>query len=113
MYMTNCLQAIIVICSDRGWLNSVLQAQLLLQMLVVGSWDDRDAPFLMLPGVTWHNMKFLLSGGQRAVRCVPELQALYCNKYSALVTALRDHFQLQQIREVSDCLYVKLTLTHY
>jgi Sec63 Brl domain. len=102
MNMTNCLQAMIVICSDRGWLNSALQAQLLLQMLVVGSWGNRNAPFLMLPGVTQHNLKFLLSGGRKSVRCVPELQTLYCNKYTALVTALRDQFHLQQIKEVSD-----------
>jgi len=113
MYVTNCLQAMIVICSDRGWLSSALQAQLLLQMLVVGSWGDRIAPFLMLPGVTPHNLKFLLSGGRRAVRCVPELQSLYCNKYTALVTALRDHFRLQQIKEVSDCMCIKLTLIQY
>lgn len=100
--MTNCLQAMIVICTDRGWLNSALQAQLLLQMLVVGSWGDGNAPFFMLPGVTQQNLKFLLSGGRKAVRCVPELHYLYCNKYTALVTALRDHFQLQQIKEVSD-----------
>ena len=110
LYMTNCVQAMIVICSDRGWLNTALQAQLLLQMLVVGSWGDGNAPFLMLPGVTRHNLKFLLSGGQRAVRCVPELQSLYCNKYTALVAALRDHFQLQQIKEVSDSMCIKLTV---
>jgi hypothetical protein len=99
----------VVICSDRGWLSSALQAQLLLQMLVVGSWGDRNSPFLMLPCVTQHNLKFLLSGGQKAVRCVSELQALYCNKYSALVTALRDHFQLQQIKEVSRHISIRLT----
>jgi hypothetical protein len=103
----------VVICSDRGWLNSALQAQLLLQMLVVGSWGDRNAPFLMLPCVTQHNLKCLLSGSQKAVRCVPELQALYCNKYVALVTALRDHFQLQQIKEVSDFIRIRLTLIQY
>jgi hypothetical protein len=100
----------IVICSDRGWLNTPLQAQLLLQMLVVGSWGDRNAPFLMLPGVTQHNLKFLLSKGQRAVRCIPELQSLYRYEYAALVAALRDHFQLQQIKEVSDCICIKLTV---
>jgi len=103
----------IVICSDREWLNSALQAQLLLQMLVVGSWSDIDAPFLMLPGVTRHNLKFVLSGGRRAVRCVPELHSLYYRKYIAFVTALRDHFQLQQIREVSDCMCIRLTLIKY
>lgn len=113
MYMINCLQAMIVICSDRGWLNSALQAQLLLQMLVVGSWGDRNAPFFMLPGVTRHNLKFLCSGGQKPVRCVPELHYLYCNKYTALVTTLRDHFQLQQIKEVSDCMYIRLSLVQY
>ena len=113
MYMTNCLQAMIVICSDRGWLSSALQAQLLLQMLVVGSWGDRNAPFFMLPGVTQHNLKFLLSGDRRAVRCVPELQSLYYNKYDALVTALRDHFNLQQIKEVSDTMCIKPTLIQY
>jgi len=106
MYMANCLQAMIVICSDRGWLSSALQAQLLLQMLVVGSWGGRNVPLLMLPGVTRHNLKFLLSGSRRTVIRVPELQFLYCNKYNALVTALRDHFQLQQIKEVSDCMCI-------
>ena len=90
----------IVICGDRGWLSSALQAQLLLQMLVVGSWGDRNAPFLMLPCVKLRSLKFPLSGGRRAVRCVPELQSLYCNNYMALVRALRDHFQLQQIRGI-------------
>jgi hypothetical protein len=113
MYMTNCLQAMIVICSDRGWLNSALQAQLLLQMLVVGSWGDKNAPFLMLPGVTRYNLKFLLYGGRRAVRCVRELQSRYRCNYTALVTALGDHFQLQQIQEVSDCMCIKLTLIQY
>jgi hypothetical protein len=113
MYMNNCLQAMVVICSDRGWLNSALQAQLLLQMLVVRSWGDRNAPFFMLPCVTRHNLKFLLSAGQKAVRCVPELQAVYCNKYTALVTALRDHFQLQQIKEVSGYMCIRLTLIQY
>jgi hypothetical protein len=103
----------IVICSDRGWLNSALQAQLLLQMLVVGSWGDRNAPFLMLPGITRQNLKFLYSGDQKAVRCVPELHYLYHNKYTALVTALRDHFQLQQIKKVSDRMYISLSLLQY
>jgi hypothetical protein len=93
---------VIVICSDRGWLKSALQAQILLQMLVVGSWSDGRAPFLTLPHVTQYNVKFLLSQGQKTLRCLPELQALYCNKYNALVTALRDHFQVQEITEVCD-----------
>jgi hypothetical protein len=94
------LQAVVVICSDRGWLKSVLWAHLLLQMLVVGSWGDGSAPFFTLPHVTQYNVKFLLSQGQKTLRCLPELQALYCNDYTAMVSALRDNFQVQAIMEV-------------
>jgi hypothetical protein len=69
-------------------------------MLVVGSWCDGSAPFCTLPHVTQCNVKFLLSQGQKTLRCLPEFQAAYCNNYTAMVAALRDHFQVQEIMEV-------------
>jgi hypothetical protein len=98
----------VAICSERGWLSSALQAHLLLQMLMVGSWGDESAPFLTLPHVTRHNLKFLLSWDQKTFRCLPELQAVYCNHCSALVMALKDHFRLQEIMEVSSFVFIRL-----
>jgi hypothetical protein len=55
--------------------------------------------FYTLPHVTQYNVKFLLSQGQRTLRCLPEFQAAYYN-YTAMVAALRDHFQVEEIMEV-------------
>ncbi|XP_021940877.1 activating signal cointegrator 1 complex subunit 3-like isoform X3 [Zootermopsis nevadensis] len=94
------IQVVVVICSDRGWLKSALWAQLLQQMLVVGSWGDGSAPLCTLPHVAQRNVKFLLSHGQKTLRCLPELQALYCKNYPTMVETLKDHFQVQEIMEV-------------
>ena len=45
------MQAMIDVCADEGWLSTVLQIIILMQMVVQGRWYY-DSPLLQLPKVT-------------------------------------------------------------
>lgn len=44
------MQAMIDVCADEGWLSTVLQIIILMQMVVQGRWHY-DSPLLQLPKV--------------------------------------------------------------
>lgn len=50
------MQAMIDFCADEGWLSTVLQIIILLQMVVQGRWYY-DSPLLLLPGVMEDKLK--------------------------------------------------------
>lgn len=50
------MQAMIDYCADSGWLSSVLQIIILLQMVIQGRWYY-DNPLIQLPGVTEENIE--------------------------------------------------------
>lgn len=54
------MQAMIDLCADQGWLSTVLQIIMLLQMVVQGRWYY-DSPLLLLPGVTEEKLKYFKS----------------------------------------------------
>ncbi|CAM8907106.1 unnamed protein product [Rhodiola kirilowii] len=46
------IQAMIDICANSGWLTSTLTCMRLLQMIMQGSWSDKDSALWMLPCMT-------------------------------------------------------------
>ena len=88
-----------VICCDRGWLRSALQAQLLVQMLVSGNWGSGREPIFTLPHITQSNWKALLPMGRQIMGYLPEIQALYCGS-NDLFSALKNHLSRNDISEV-------------
>lgn len=51
------MQSMIDLTADEGWLSTVLQTIILLQMVVQGRWYY-DSPLLLLPGVTEEKLKY-------------------------------------------------------
>ncbi|XP_069686296.1 activating signal cointegrator 1 complex subunit 3-like isoform X2 [Periplaneta americana] len=98
------MHAVFMICCSKGWLKSALQAHLLLQMLTVGSWYDGVAPFLTLPHVTAHNVKYLITQGQNVVKSLSELQSVCCRHQDTVTAALQDHLEAHEISEILNAL---------
>ena len=89
-------------------LTSAVQAQLLVQILELGSWENGREPIFALPHVTPNNWKLLIPRGRKIMGYLPEIQALYSGKHTSLFSTLKNYFPSEEICEVSSEVVISL-----